>query len=207
MSINFQTANGAANWMHDKKTETFYGIQNNYRNNYRNEFLDYLNMEQYHHEEKRSNQPKTLVHGSHWNRLTGFHKGAYCALISVGARVIGVVEPLFKGLANIFSAPFSDKFSFKTGIKQLVVDFPLNILKLVFVMPIEVAADLFVTPFAVMLDTDYARAREVFESQLIVKHTYEYFRDFQEYQFDDRGFGEIQTFDLQDPRLTDAENF
>lgn len=203
MSINFQTANGAANWMHDKKTETFDGISKNYRR----EVPDYQHMEQHYHEEKRSNQPKTLVHGSHWNRLTGFHKGAYCALLSVGARVIGVVEPLFKGLANIFSAPFSDKFSFKTGIKQLVVDFPLNILKFVFVMPIEVAADLFVTPFAVMLDTDYSRARVAFEAELIERNTDEDFRDFQEDQSDDFAFGQRQSVDTKDQGLSNLDDF
>ena len=161
MSINLSHANGASNWMHDKKADTYYGISENYPRECPT-YSSYGGFES-------QGETKPLVLGSHWNRLSGFPKGAYCAGLSIVARIIGVVEPIVKGLGNIFGAPFLKKCDAMTGFKQLAIELPLNILKLVFVMPLEVVADLIVSPFAVMLDTDYSRARVSFEAEMIVK--------------------------------------
>lgn len=153
MSINLNSANAAANWLHEQKRDTYSKISQNYHRTFE--------------EWCWNSDPKIVEKGSHLNRLSGFPQGLKCAVFSIAARIVGIVEPFIKGFANIFGAPFSDKCFFKRGVKQLAIDFPLNILKFVFVMPLEVVADLAVSPFAVMFDKAYAGARACFEQEMI----------------------------------------
>lgn len=191
-SIHFNHSNDASNWMHTKKADTYNHISQNYRREMPSFTSSVHTSSQYSEMQvERSFKPKTKIIGSHWNRLSGFPQGAKCAVFSIVARIVGVVEPLFKGIANIVGAPFfKNRCDFKTGVKQLAMDLPLNIIKLIFVMPIEVVADLIISPFAVMLDTDYAKARTHFEAQLIKRDD--------EYSFDE-GL-EFEDFGQQDRR-------
>ncbi|CCB90970.1 putative uncharacterized protein [Waddlia chondrophila 2032/99] len=143
MNIDFSHTHGASNWLHEKKSDIFISIHNSYY-------------------PENSEEPKRFKHDV-WTRLSGFPKGAYCALLSIAARITAVGECLIKGVGNVFGSPFSKKFSVSTGVKQLGVDLPLSIFKLIFLMPVEVVADAVISPFAVMLDKDYADARDDFE--------------------------------------------
>lgn len=146
MNINFSHTHGASDWLHEKKANLFYSISNGYPKEQEYSFYEYEN-----------------VVGTKWTYLSGFPKGAYCALLSIAARITAVGECLIKGVGNVFGSPFSKKFSVSTGVKQLGVDLPLSIFKLIFLMPVEVVADAVISPFAVMLDKDYADARDDFE--------------------------------------------
>ncbi|ADI37685.1 hypothetical protein [Waddlia chondrophila] len=146
MNIDFSYTHGASDWLHEKKANLFYSISDGYPKEQDNSYDGYKN-----------------VVGTKWTYLSGFPKGAHCALLSIAARITAVGECLIKGVGNVFGSPFSKKFSVSTGVKQLGVDLPLSIFKLIFLMPVEVIADAVISPFAVMIDKNYAEARGDFE--------------------------------------------
>ena len=107
--------------------------------------------------------------GIEWVRFTGFPIGQVSALATIFFRTIAVVEPLFKGFANILGAPFSERCEALRGMKQLFVDLPVNVAKLILLMPIEVAGDFLATPLAMLVSPEYAMTRTAFEHKMIVR--------------------------------------
>lgn len=165
MNINFSHANGASNWLHSLKENIYENIANGYPSE-RTENPLCRTQSGFSIERDMETRVETIYSGTRWTYLSGFPKGMFCALLSIAARVTGVIEPVVKGLSNVFAAPFSKNFNAKTGLKMLAVDLPKSIFKFIFLTPVEVIADGLISPFAVMLDKSYAEARSEFESSM-----------------------------------------
>jgi hypothetical protein len=66
------------------------------------------------------------------------------AALTLSQRVAGVVEPIIKGLANIFGSPFSKNCSALKGLKQIFIQLPVKVLSLA-LSPVEIGIGALVT--------------------------------------------------------------
>jgi hypothetical protein len=69
---------------------------------------------------------------TNWVRLSGPLVGVASGLMTIAARVATIGECLFKGIGNLFGAPFTDRCSLGFGIGQLLIGVPINIIALPF---------------------------------------------------------------------------
>lgn len=60
--------------------------------------------------------------------LSGPFVGIISGALTIAMRVGLIAESFFKGLANIFGAPFFESCHFSTGLHQLFIGTPLNII-------------------------------------------------------------------------------
>lgn len=67
-----------------------------------------------------------------WIRLSGLGMGIISGLLTIATRVGLIFENMIKGLGNLFGSPCFKNCKFKTGVQQLLVNIPLNILYLPF---------------------------------------------------------------------------
>lgn len=96
-------------------------------------------------------------------RITGLPIALASASITLAERVSGVAEPIIKGLANLFGAPFSKKCNALIGLKQLFITTPIKVLQLVIVTPIYITIGTIVTTVMMVIKPERypeARARD-----------------------------------------------
>lgn len=65
---------------------------------------------------------RALSERSGWTRLLALPVGVSLACLTVASIITTIGEAIFKGLANIFGAPFSDELHFHKGVAQLFGD-------------------------------------------------------------------------------------
>lgn len=79
-------------------------------------------------------------------RFTGLPIAVCFSLLDLAQAISGIVEPLIKGIANIFGSPFLEECEFLKGVKQIVVQFPFHLVNNAITWPIATAFDLLITP-------------------------------------------------------------
>lgn len=65
-------------------------------------------------------------------RFLGFPVGVAAGVLTVAKRVALIAEAIFKGAINVLGSPVYSQCEFSTGLRQLAIDFPKNLLILPF---------------------------------------------------------------------------
>ena len=75
-------------------------------------------------------------------RFMGLPIALCFSLLDLAQAISTLGEVIIKGIANIFGSPFSEKYKFSKGVKQIFFQLPLNLLRSVIGVPLKIVVQI-----------------------------------------------------------------